>query len=191
MNAAVAQGVEPAQIAQHYDSVSLCFSRGMGALAGAVLAGCREFVAKAWHVRKLLGRGMGQVGVLAAAAHLRLQQVEVTLHRDHNAWSFAEHTSGPLSVLGCNNTPGTAQQYQADCQHLAAPLVGHRLCAPSWYHNISARDTDLARRKLEFVARKCQEELALRLHPTPPALGEPEHSASPFVLQMCSLPSEN
>lgn len=104
--------------------------QGMGALAGAVLAGCREFVAKAWHVRKLLGRGMGQVGVLAAAAHLRLQQVEATLHRDHNAWSFAEGTSGPLSVLGCTNTPGTAQQ---------CCCTGGLDTIPGWPHWVSSQ----------------------------------------------------
>ncbi|NXU43420.1 THA2 aldolase, partial [Drymodes brunneopygia] len=94
MNAA--QGVEPAQIAQHCDSVSLCFSKGLG----VVLAGCREFVAKVWRVQKLLG--VRQAGVLAATARLGLQHAEVTLSRDHNnAWCFAEGTSGPLRVLGC------------------------------------------------------------------------------------------
>ncbi|NXY82317.1 THA2 aldolase, partial [Alcedo cyanopectus] len=101
MNAAVAQGVEPAQITQHCDSVSLCFSKGLGAPAGAVLAGRRELVSEAWRVRKLLGGGLRQAGVLAAAARLGLQQAEATLRRDHhNARRFAEGTSGPLGTPG-------------------------------------------------------------------------------------------
>ncbi|NXJ10651.1 THA2 aldolase, partial [Odontophorus gujanensis] len=84
MNAAVAQDVEPAHIAQHCDSVSLCFSKGLGAPAGAVLAGRRAFVAEAWRVRKLLGGGMRQAGVLAAAARIGLEQAEETLRRDHD-----------------------------------------------------------------------------------------------------------
>ncbi|RLV92052.1 hypothetical protein DV515_00013929 [Chloebia gouldiae] len=149
------QCVEPAQIAQHCDSVSLCFSKvclcgeGSPGLAGAstswslalvcrtwapqlVLAGCREFVTKAWGVWKLLGRGMGQVGVLAAAAtHLRLQQVEAMMHRDHNnTWSFAEGTSGPLSVLRCDNTPGTAQQ---------CCCTGGLHTIPGWPHWVSSQ----------------------------------------------------
>ncbi|OWK54410.1 putative low-specificity L-threonine aldolase 1 [Lonchura striata] len=105
-----------------------CLRQGMGALAGAVLAGCREFVAKAWRVRKLLGRGMG---ALAAAAHLRLQQVKVTLHRDHNnAWNFAEGShaldsplcSITLAAVETNvvmvNVQGTWPSPAELCEHL-------------------------------------------------------------------------
>lgn len=74
----------------------LAVLQGLGAPAGAVLAGCREFVSEAWRVRKLLGGGMRQAGVLAAAARLGLQHAERTLRRDHdNARRFAEGTSGP------------------------------------------------------------------------------------------------
>uniref|UniRef100_A0A8C8S8Y9 Aromatic amino acid beta-eliminating lyase/threonine aldolase domain-containing protein n=1 Tax=Pelusios castaneus TaxID=367368 RepID=A0A8C8S8Y9_9SAUR len=91
MNAAVAQGVSPAQITHHCDSVSICFSKGLGAPAGALLAGHGEFVAEAWRMRKLLGGGMRQAGVLAAAARVGLECMEETLRRDHeNARSFAQ-----------------------------------------------------------------------------------------------------
>lgn len=70
--------------------------QGLGAPAGAVLAGSGQLVAEAWRVRKLPGGGMRQAGVLAAAAQLGLQHAERTLHRDHqHARSFAEGTSGP------------------------------------------------------------------------------------------------
>ncbi|NWU85066.1 THA2 aldolase, partial [Onychorhynchus coronatus] len=193
MNAAVAQGVEPAQIAQHCDSMSLCFSKGLGAPAGAVLAGRGEFIAEAWRMRKLLGGGMRQAGVLAAAALLGLQQAEATLHRDHdNARRFAEGTSGPLSIhvldlplcsvnlaavetnIVMVNVRGAWPSPAELCDHLHAiseeevaetgqavsvlllPWSAHTVHAV-WHRNISVHDTDLARSKLEFVARKCQE----------------------------------
>ncbi|XP_041265129.1 probable low-specificity L-threonine aldolase 2 [Onychostruthus taczanowskii] len=201
MNAAVAQGVEPAQIAQHCDSVSLCFSKGLGAPAGAVLAGCRQFVAEAWRVRKLLGGGMRQVGVLAAAARLGLQHAEATLRRDHdNARRFAEgiHVlDSPLCSVNlaavetnivmvniqgawpsptelCDRLRAVSEEEEAETGQAVSVLLfpwSARTVRAVWHRNISARDTELARRKLEFVARKCQEELALGLHPMPPGSG--------------------
>ncbi|NXF24400.1 THA1 aldolase, partial [Rhodinocichla rosea] len=194
MNAAVAQGVEPAQIAQHCDSVSLCFSKGLGAPAGAVLAGSRRFVAEAWRVRKLLGGGMRQAGVLAAAARLGLQHAEGTLRRDHeHARRFAEGTSGPrgcwaaldsplcsvslaavetnivmVDVQGawpcpaelCGRLRAVSEEEEAETGQAVSVLLlpwSARAVRAVWHRDISARDTELARRKLEFVARKCQE----------------------------------
>ena len=73
--------------------------QGLGAPAGAVLAGRREFVDEAWRARKLLGGGMRQAGVLAAAARVGLRHMEATLRRDHNnARRFAEGILGPLGT---------------------------------------------------------------------------------------------
>ncbi|XP_074745814.1 uncharacterized protein LOC141952349 isoform X1 [Strix uralensis] len=201
MNAAVAQDVEPARIARHCDSVSLCFSKGLGAPAGAVLAGHREFVTEAWRARKLLGGGMRQAGVLAAAARLGLERAEATLRRDHdNARRFAEGIqelnlpvcSVNLAAVETNivmvsirgGWPSPAEL----CQHLRAvseeelaetgqavsvllfPWSAHAVRAV-WHRDVSARDTELAKNKLEFVARKCQEKLAQGLRPTPPSAG--------------------
>lgn len=71
-------------------------AQGLGAPAGAVLAGRRGFVTEAWRARKLLGGGMRQAGVLAAAARVGLEHAEETLRGDHdNARRFAEGTWGP------------------------------------------------------------------------------------------------
>lgn len=105
--------------------------QGLGALSGTVLAECREFVAEAWCVQQLLGGGMRQVGALVAAAHLGLQHMEVMLRRDHdNARHFVEGTSGPLTGLGCNSTPGTAQQYHG---------TGGLGTVPRWPHWVSSQ----------------------------------------------------
>ncbi|CAM9713605.1 unnamed protein product [Bubo scandiacus] len=201
MNAVVAQDVEPARIARHCDSVSLCFSKGLGAPAGAVLAGRREFVAEAWRARKLLGGGMRQAGVLAAAARLGLERAELTLRRDHdNARRFAEgiqELNSPvcsvnLAAVESNivmvSIRGSWLSPAELCQHLRAvseeelaetgqavsvllfPWSAHAV-RTVWHRDISARDTELAKNKLEFVARKCQEKLAQGLRPTPPSVG--------------------
>ena len=68
-NAAVAGGVPAAQIAGHFDSVSVCLSKGLGAPVGSVLAGSRALVDKARRWRKVLGGGWRQAGILAAMAH--------------------------------------------------------------------------------------------------------------------------
>jgi len=86
-NAAVAAGGDPYQaarnITQHFDSVSVCFSKGLGAPVGSVLCGSREFIQRAHRWRKMVGGGMRQVGVLAAAAHHALDHHVARLAEDH------------------------------------------------------------------------------------------------------------
>ncbi len=82
-NAAVKLGVPAGDIARHFDSVSVCFSKGLGAPVGSALAGSREFIARAHRWRKMLGGGMRQAGFLAAAAHYALDHHVVRLADDH------------------------------------------------------------------------------------------------------------
>ena len=90
-NAAVAQaaanGTDPydeaRQIAQCFDSVSVCFSKGLGAPVGSALCGSRDFIARAHRIRKMAGGGMRQAGVLAAAAAYALDHNVTRLARDH------------------------------------------------------------------------------------------------------------
>jgi threonine aldolase len=70
-------------IAQHFDSVSVCFSKGLGAPVGSALVGSREFIARAHRWRKMLGGGMRQAGVLAAAALYALEHHVDRLADDH------------------------------------------------------------------------------------------------------------
>src|SRR5262249_60978128 len=65
-NAAVALGVAVTEISRHFDSVSVCLSKGLGAPVGSVLCGTRGLIAKARRWRKVLGGGMRQAGGLAA-----------------------------------------------------------------------------------------------------------------------------
>jgi len=90
-NAAVAQAAqagtsardEARRIAQCFDSVSVCFSKGLGAPVGSALCGSREFIARAHRIRKMAGGGMRQAGLLAAAAGHALDQHVERLADDH------------------------------------------------------------------------------------------------------------
>ncbi len=90
-NAAVASRVLVARIAQHFDSVSVCFSKGLGAPIGSALCGSRELIERARRVRKMVGGGLRQVGLLAAAADYALDHHIDRLADDHaNARRLAE-----------------------------------------------------------------------------------------------------
>lgn len=82
-NAAVALGVDARDIAARADSVMLCLSKGLCAPVGSMLCGSAAFVARARKFRKMLGGGMRQAGVLAAAGLLALQVMTKRLHEDH------------------------------------------------------------------------------------------------------------
>jgi len=90
-NAAVASGQTPARLTRKFDSVMFCLSKGLGAPVGSLLVGSREFIEQARIVRKLLGGGMRQVGVLAAAGLVALERSPECLAEDHaNARRLAE-----------------------------------------------------------------------------------------------------
>ena len=73
LNAAVAQGVEPATIASRFDTVTLCLSKGLGCPLGALLAGSRELIDRAWREKHLFGGAMRQAGIVAAAGVYALE----------------------------------------------------------------------------------------------------------------------
>jgi len=82
-NAAVALDERVAALAGPADSVMFCLSKGLGAPVGSMLLGTKEFIREARAVRKLLGGGMRQAGVLAAAALVALEESPPRLYEDH------------------------------------------------------------------------------------------------------------
>lgn len=98
-NAAAASGLAPATIAAPFDSVSTCLSKGLGAPVGSVLAGARSFVKRARRTRKMLGGGMRQAGILAAAGLYALEHHRARLVHDHdNARRLAERLARSPNV---------------------------------------------------------------------------------------------
>jgi threonine aldolase len=82
-NAAVAQGVSASDLAGPLDSVTFCLSKGLCAPVGSVLCGSKTFIARAQRLRKLLGGGMRQAGILAAAGIIALEKMTGRLVEDH------------------------------------------------------------------------------------------------------------
>jgi threonine aldolase len=97
-NAAVALGVDVKELTRGADSVSFCLSKGLAGPVGSVVCGSKEFIAEARRNRKILGGGMRQAGVIAAAGIVALEEMVERLADDHtNASRLAE---------GIANTPG-------------------------------------------------------------------------------------
>jgi len=97
-NAVVATGIEAVRWAQHFDTVSVCFSKGLGAPVGSALAGPRDWIARAVRHRKVLGGGMRQAGVLAAAALYALEHHVDRLAEDH---ANAQHLAEGIRQIEC------------------------------------------------------------------------------------------
>jgi threonine aldolase len=90
-NAAVALGVKVTELTKSVDSLIFCLSKGLSAPIGSVVCGSREFIAEALRTRKVLGGGMRQTGVVAAAGTIALEQMVDRLTEDHmNARRLAE-----------------------------------------------------------------------------------------------------
>ncbi len=95
-NAVVATGIPAPDWCQHFDSVSLCLSKGLGAPVGSVIAGSEEFLQRARVIRKRLGGWMRQAGHLAEAARIALQTNVERLQEDHE---LARYLAEALAVM--------------------------------------------------------------------------------------------
>lgn len=94
-NAAIALGIDARELTRHVDTVQFCLSKGLAAPVGSLLAGSRNFIAHAHRVRKMLGGGMRQAGIIAAAGIVALEHMVERLADDHdNARFLAEQMIG-------------------------------------------------------------------------------------------------
>lgn len=100
-NASVATGIPPAEYAQYFDTVSVCFSKGLGAPVGSAIVGSEESIQRARRFRKILGGGMRQAGIIAAGALYALEHNIDRLKEDHKkARLFAERVAAnPLAGI--------------------------------------------------------------------------------------------
>ncbi len=113
-NASVGAGIPPAEWARHADSVTICFSKGLGCPLGAVLAGSAGFIERAWEGKYLFGGAMRQAGVIAAAALYALDHNVERLAEDHaRARRLADGLGLDVSVVDTNfvaiGDPGDGQ----------------------------------------------------------------------------------
>jgi threonine aldolase len=123
-NAAVASGRSVSDLARAFDSVSICFSKGLGAPVGSMLVGSRELINRAHRVRKMVGGGLRQAGLLAAAADHALTHHVARLADDH---ALAKRLAEGLAALpGVTVTPPQTNIVFAQISDGRGPaLIGH------------------------------------------------------------------
>jgi threonine aldolase len=138
-NAAVALGVAVAEIAREVDSVMFCLSKGLGAPVGSMVVGSHAFIEKSRIYRKMFGGGMRQVGVLAAAGRIALEESPKRLAVDHkNAQRLA---AGITQIPGLQIDPRSVKTNIVifDCQQTGMDAV--QLCDALKAQGVWALDT--------------------------------------------------
>ena len=174
-NAATALGVPVADLVEQADSVNICLSKGLGAPVGSLVVGSLEHIKRAQRLRKALGGGMRQAGVLAAPGLIALEQMSKRLQEDHDrAWQLAQGLD-QMTELGLTvdletvSTNIVVFQLQRDdltapefCEKLAtsasvgdtvvkiAPRDAKQIRAVT-HHHISSEDIDAALAKMREV----------------------------------------
>lgn len=98
-NASVVTGVPLLDYCKHFDSVSVCFSKGLGAPVGSAIAGSADFIERAHRYRKILGGGMRQIGILAAAALYAVKHNIARLKEDHENAKYLAQELSHLKIL--------------------------------------------------------------------------------------------
>ncbi len=143
-NAACASGHSEAEICQGFDMVTVCLSKGLGAPVGSLVAGDKASIHRAHRARKMLGGGMRQAGILAAAGLYALEHGRSRLSKDHENASFlgaglsgisglslaSESVDTNIVIIDVDQGVGTAAQLQAKAQEaglLFFPTEAHRI----------------------------------------------------------------
>ncbi|CAF1086340.1 unnamed protein product [Rotaria magnacalcarata] len=103
MNAAIQLNIQPAKLVECCDSVSFCLSKGLAAPVGSLVVGTHDFIRRAKRLRKVLGGGMRQVGVLAAAGIISLTKMPKLLELDHQHAKLL--AQGLSKIHGCEIDP--------------------------------------------------------------------------------------
>jgi threonine aldolase len=139
-NASVALGKTVAQLTRKFDSVMFCLSKGLGAPVGSLLAGSKEFIEEARIVRKMLGGGMRQAGVLAAAGLIALDEAPKRLHLDHANAAFLARELAQIPGISIDPAKVVTNIlfFEVIGTGLSAPEISRRLAA----EGVLANSTD-------------------------------------------------
>lgn len=135
-NASVASGVDVARLCRGYDSVSICFSKGLGAPVGSVLVGSRSFIDQAHRWRKMFGGGWRQAGLLAAACMHALDHHVERLTDDHRRAKTVALGLNELDQFSVDLSTVQSNMVYVDCRSPAAEVL-----AVLAEHGIDALDT--------------------------------------------------
>lgn len=158
-NAAVALGVDVKELTRSVDSLSFCLSKGLAAPVGSVVCGSKKFIAQARRIRKVLGGGMRQSGIIAAAGIAALEQMVERIAEDHK--NARRLTEGIARIEGLSVDPAKTQTnivyFNLASERLTAQKVvmelgkkgikllpvGPRRLRAVTHYGISAEDIDL------------------------------------------------
>ncbi|NLM36695.1 MAG: low-specificity L-threonine aldolase [Firmicutes bacterium] len=149
-NAAIALGVDVRALTAPVDSVMFCLSKGLGAPVGSLVAGKKEFIDKARKVRKVLGGGLRQAGILAAAGIVALEQMVDRLAEDHvHARLLAE---GLANIPGLTIDPAAFPTNILICSVAKLGISAQRFSALLAQHGVLANPTSPT--EIRFVTHK-------------------------------------
>ena len=168
-NAAIALGVPVLALAENADSVSFCLSKGLGAPVGSLLCGSKDFVERARKFRKMLGGGMRQAGIIAAAGIVALETMVDRLVDDHaNARRLAEGLAGingitlaqdsvPTNIVMFELSPGPSTAEFMEGLREVGVKVGLRDGRPFravTHYMVTSSDIDEALARIEAVCAR-------------------------------------
>lgn len=164
-HASAATGLSPRELAAPCDSVSVCFSKGLGAPVGSALAGESDLIQEAWRFRKMLGGGMRQAGILAAGALFALRHHRESLLHDHEKARAVAGilTQGGLDVIEPETNivmvrlGSLAHELVAACQAQGVLFfaMGQNLVRLVMHRDVSMREVTQA----ASIVVRCQREL--------------------------------
>jgi threonine aldolase len=154
-NASVALGKSVGELTRKFDSVMFCLSKGLGAPVGSMLVGSKAFFEDARQVRKMLGGGMRQAGVLAAAGLIALEEGPLQLPADHANARFLAEALAEIPGIGINpakvvtnilffDVTGTAWAAKEVSARLAAQGVLANAVSETAIRMVTHRDVDRA-----------------------------------------------
>jgi len=172
-NAVAATGIQAMDWAQHFDTVSICFSKGLGAPVGSALAGPRAIIQKARRHRKLFGGGMRQAGIIAAGALYALENNRQRLREDHaNAQILAaavrhceglqlqpEQVDTNMVIFVVDAKLGTGQQFVDELarREVQVLTVGPAAIRAVTHLDVSAEQVRQAAEAIKSAARQLAE----------------------------------
>ncbi|MFN3266604.1 MAG: threonine aldolase family protein [Deinococcales bacterium] len=122
-NALEAQQLEPQQLAEHFDSMAVCLSKGLGAPVGSIIAGSKAFIKECHRYRKMLGGGMRQAGILAAAGIYALEHHRQFLGKTHQQARYL------AEALGAKGFAIDLERVQTNMVYIQLPDADKKLAA--------------------------------------------------------------
>jgi threonine aldolase len=131
-NACAATGTQPAGWCQHVDSVSVCFSKGLGAPIGSALAGTRAFVEECMFFRKMFGGQMRQAGIIAAAALYALEHNRERLAQDHDNAKLLAAILAAAPGLRVETPPTNILMLDITAQNVSAQQLADAVVQEVW-----------------------------------------------------------